>query len=347
MTSGFTPISFSLSGGGSLLTTRAVKEMEKILSQFASNWGASLSTLLTSKSIALSLEMVELIPYGQFVSRQGEESADFQIFEIEALESLCVWVCDRRLVTMVVDGMFGGHGRWPHASQLDRPLTPIEAKIRLRLWESLANAYESPWQAVLPQRLRPLREEKKARNLRLVSAQSPVYSAHLTLHLNRRDYRVSFCLPASQQLQTLWSDEAEQAQEAVWGKELRQQIRYAPIEATAIIARRKLTVSEMLQMTVGQVLDIDMDSSVDVQIDGVSVLSGRYGVKNEHYAVKVEQVLDNLERWTGSDHGVQEMPQPQTDAAKHPAMVPEPLQTAAAALKDFDQHLAGAEDAKK
>jgi flagellar motor switch protein FliM len=343
MNPGFTPISFPATGESHLPPTRAVKEMEKILSQFASNWKTSLSTLLSSQRIDLSLDTVELMPYGQFVSRQGDEAADCQIFEIEALESLCVWACDLRLVPMVVDGMFGGHGRWPHGSSIERSLTPIESKIRLRLWESLANAYESPWQSFLPQRLRLLREEKWVKNLRLASVQSPVYCATLSLHLNQKSFRVCFCLPVPQQLQSLWSDASEQAQEAVWGKELQQQIRRAPLEVTAIIASRRLTVSDLLKMTVGQTLDIDMAPSVDVKVDGISVFSGRYGVKNQHYAVKVEQVFDDIEKWVGSRQDQAQWP----DHAASQGLVPDPLQAATAAMRDFDQHLAGAEDAKK
>ena len=157
MEAGFTRINFPLADGTALAPARSLKEMEKILSQFAANWKVALETLLPSKSISVSLNKVDAIPYAQFVTRRAEAMADFQIFEIEALENLCVWGWDMRLVPMVVDGMFGGHGRWPQRIQTDRPLTPIEQRIRLRLWESLENAYETPWQTVLPQRLRALR----------------------------------------------------------------------------------------------------------------------------------------------------------------------------------------------
>jgi len=346
MAAGFTRINFPLADGTALAPARSLKEMEKILSQFASNWKASLGALLPSKNIVVSLMAVDAIPYAQFISRKGEEAADFQIFEIEALENLCVWGWDMRLVPMVVDGMFGGHGRWPQRIQTDRPLTPIEQRIRLRLWESLENAYETPWQTVLPQRLRALREESWAKNLRLVHANSAVYAADFTVQISHMSFQLSFCLPVSTQLQALWSDEVEPGHEAVWGKELRQQLRQAPLEATAVIARRQLTVSDLLQLTVGQVLPIDLEPMVDVQIEGVSVLTGRSGVKNQQYAVKVERVLDDLSRW--ADHQP-----PSTDSfasdGVSPAtqgFVPGPLKSVAEALKEFDQHVAGSDDAK-
>jgi len=343
MESGFTRIAFPLADGSERAPPRSVKELEKILSQFAANWKVALETLLPSKSIAVSLNRVDAIPYAQFVTRRDEAMADFQIFEIEAIESLCVWGWDLRLVPMVVDGMFGGQGRWPQRMQGDRLLTPIEQRIRMRLWESLANAYESPWQPVLPQRLKSLREESQVQNLRLVAANSPVYSAEFTLQFNQMLFKFVFCLPMANQLQALWSDEPQEESEAVWGHELRQQLRRAPMEATAVIARRKLTVSDLLHMTVGQVIPIDLEPKVDLQIEGLSVLSGRYGVKNHHYAVKVEQVLDDLERLLDRRKSPSDQPDP-SDPSNAQDFVPGPLQSVAQALKDFDQHVAGGRD---
>lgn len=340
----FSKISFPLTGGTVSSTSQEVRELEKMLGQFASNWERSLGALLSTKHLSVSLLQVSEVPFSDFVARNTDAS-DFQIFEIEALENLCVWGLDLRLVFVVVDCMFGGQGKLPVAGAVQRPWTPIEQRIRHRLWESLANAYEAPWQSLLPQRLHVLRQERLARNLRLTQEQSTVYSAEFSIELNQSTFGASFCLPVTQQLQALWSAQVSKgvAVDAVWGKELRRQLRQAPLEATALLAEQNITVGQLLQLSVGQVLSLDLRDSVDVRIEGRSMLSGRYGVKNNKYAVKIESVFDELdlllERQKLDENGFIENGQ----STSSQELLHSPLESVAEAFHDLDEQLASGE----
>lgn len=291
--------------------------------------------------IRVSLNSLRVLTFSEFV-QSNTQSLDYQVFEIQALESLCVWGLDQRLVSVVVDCMFGGQGKLSGLLTKQRPWTPIEQRIRQRIWESLSNAYETPWQTILPQRLHVLRQEQQANNLRLAQPESLVYAADFELGLNDARFMTSFCLPVSQQLQLLWTDPSETSipQEAVWGRELRQQLSRAPLEATAIIARKNLTVGQLLEMTVGQVLPIDVGTEVDLEIEGRSMLSGRYGIKNNKYAVKVAHVFDELERLLDQQKMIEVELPPKSVANNSQGFKTSPLQSAAEALNDFDQQVA-------
>lgn len=338
----FSKISFPLAGGTLSSVSQELREIEKILGQFASNWKRSLDALLSTKHVSVSLVQVSEVPFSDFVARKTDAS-DFQVFEIEALEGLCVWGLDLRLVSVVVDCMFGGQGKLPAPGVIQRPWTPIEQRIRHRLWESLANAYEAPWQSLLPQRLHVLRQEQLARNLRLTQSQSPVFAAEFSIELNHSTFTASFCLPVSPQLQALWSGQdgkSAAAGEAVWGRELRQQLKQAPLEATALLAEQAITVGQLLQLSVGQVLPLDLRHSVDVRIEGRSMLSGRYGVKNNKYAVKIDSVFDELDLLLERQKLDDSQTVDGSQFSSNEEFLASPLKSVAEAFQDFEQQVA-------
>jgi len=97
---------------------------------------------------------------------------------------------------------------------------------------------------------------------------------------------------------------------------------------------------------VGQVLPIDLGKEIDVEIEGRSMLFGRYGVKNSKYAVKVESVLDALDQLLDRQqmlHG--ESPEAANGSVS--AVMADPLQSVAEAFNGFDQQVAlGGRDGK-
>ena len=58
----------------------------------------------------------------------------------------------------------------------------------------------------------------------------------------------------------------------------------------AVLCEKELTVAQLLSLSIGQVLPIELAEPVRFMVDGVSMLSGRYGVRNGNYALKVEHI---------------------------------------------------------
>jgi hypothetical protein len=82
------------------------------------------------------------------------------------------------------------------------------------------------------------------------------------------------------------------SQPVAWSKSLQHQLHSTPVEAVAVLCEKELTVAQLLSLSIGQVLPIELSEPVRVMVDGVSMLSGRYGVRKGNYAVKVEHIND-------------------------------------------------------
>ncbi len=258
--------------------------------QFLAQWRQSLSALVPAV-VQIRPGDIHLKSYQQFLENVPA-LADIQVFEIEALQSLCAWSFDSRWVTTAVDCVFGGAGRIP-VRDLPRRVTHIELGVRQRLVESLATAYEAAWQAVYPIRLKTLRQEQQMGSLRLTSPQEVVLHAQFIIAFNRVELEVNLCLPR-RALDcfnlTSNNDGVENANSGAWSRSLQHQLHSTPVEAVAVLCEKELTVAQLLSLSIGQVLSIELSEPVRFMVDGVSMLSGRYGVRNGNYAIKVEHI---------------------------------------------------------
>jgi len=315
------------------------EQLDAMHMQFVTQWRQSMSTLIPAEIKILAGDM-QLKTYETFVL-EAPSFADIQVFEIDALQTLCAWSFDSRWVASAVDCLFGGAGKIP-IKESSRKLTHIELGIRQRLLETLATAYEAAWQNAYPIRLQNLRQEQQLSSLRLTSHKDVVLHAQFVVHLNLVELRVDLCLPKrALDWQTpsasSHSDETP-GQPAGWSRSLQHQLYAKPVDSVAVLCEKELSVAQLLSLSLGQVLPIDLSAPVRLMVDGVNLLSGRYGVRNGHYALKVEHMnspplapkMEDLDGATSGQYlGSLDIPaQAQTDLAN-----------AAQALSQLDQQI--------
>jgi flagellar motor switch protein FliM len=274
--------------------------------------------------------------------------ADIQVFEIDALQTLCAWSFDSRWVAAAVDCLFGGAGIIPIKERTGK-LTHIELGIRQRLLATLATAYEAAWQAAYPIRLQTLRQEQQLSSLRLTSHKDLVLHAQFAIHFNLLELRVDLCLPKRAldwQTPSVSAKSSENSgQPAGWSRSLQHQLYAKPVESVAVLCEKELSVAQLLSLSLGQVLPIDLSAPVRLMVDGVNMLSGRYGVRNGHYALKVEHMnavppVPKIEDFEGATSGQY------LGSLDVPAQAQTDLANAAMALSQLDQQIQKSEGDK-
>ena len=315
------------------------EQLDAMHMQFVAQWRQSMSTLVPAEIKILAGDM-EMKTYEAFVL-EAPSFADIQVFEIDALQTLCAWSFDTRWVAAAVDCLFGGAGIIPIRERSGK-LTHIELGIRQRLLETMATAYEAAWQTAYPIRLQTLRQEQQLSSLRLTSHKDMVLHAQFAIHFNLLELRVDLCLPKRaldwQTPSTSRNASETSGQPAGWSRSLQHQLYAKPVESVAVLCEKELSVAQLLSLSLGQVLPIDLSTPVRLMVDGVNLLSGRYGVRNGRYALKVEHMnqpplpapTEDFEGATSGQYlGSLDMPvQAQTDLAN-----------AAKALSQLDQQI--------
>ena len=315
------------------------EQLDAMHMQFVAQWRQSMSTLVPAEIKILAGDM-EMKTYEAFVL-EAPSFADIQVFEIDALQTLCAWSFDARWVAAAVDCLFGGGGIIPIKERAGK-LTHIELGIRQRLLATLATAYEAAWQTAYPIRLQTLRQEQQLSSLRLTSHKDLVLHAQFAIHFNLLELRVDLCLP-KRALDWQTPNASAKASEtsgqpAGWGRSLQHQLYAKPVDSVAVLCEKELSVAQLLSLSLGQVLPIDLSAPVRLMVDGVNMLSGRYGVRNGHYALKVEHMnqqplAPNPQDFEGATSGQY------LGSLDMPAQAQTDLANAAKALSQLDQQI--------
>ena len=315
------------------------EQLDAMHMQFVAQWRQSMSTLVPAEIKILAGDM-EMKTYEAFVL-EAPSFADIQVFEIDALQTLCAWSFDARWVAAAVDCLFGGAGIIPIKERSGK-LTHIELGIRQRLLETMATAYEAAWQTAYPIRLQTLRQEQQLSSLRLTSHKDVVLHAQFAIHFNLLELRVDLCLPKRaldwQTPNASVNASETPGQPAGWSRSLQHQLYAKPVESVAVLCEKELSVAQLLSLSLGQVLPIDLSAPVRIMVDGVNLLSGRYGVRNGHYALKVEHMNQpplppNTEDLEGATSGQY------LGSLDMPAQAQSDLANAAKALSQLDQQI--------
>ncbi len=85
-----------------------------------------------------------------------------------------------------------------------------------------------------------------------------------------------------------------------WVNLLSRQVQVAEVDLVATLASTDITLGRILKLKEGDVVGIEVPTTIEATVSGIPVAECRYGIVNEQYALKVEKVLAGAQEL--SDH---------------------------------------------
>ncbi len=316
-----------------------LESLQRLHEDFLAQWLQALRVLLPA-SVGVEIEQTGQKTYAEFL-RDCSPSIDIEVFEVEAWQALCAWCIDARWTAAAVDCLFGGGARLPIRADIARRPNAIELGVRRRLLDSLASAYEAAWAGTHPIRLQSLRSEDNLTNLRVAAAGDPILHLQLQFRINSLVLPVHACLPA-RCLQGLRKPALQGAAAvAAAGSAAAHEpaavagsgVMSAPVPLQAVLAHADLTVAQLMALSVGQVIPLQMREPVTLRVRGVQVGTGQHGVRNGRYAVRIE-ALDNQ-----ASAGSAGLPASDLSSTANAAQASDPAQQASRLLSSINLDL--------
>jgi flagellar motor switch protein FliM len=78
-----------------------------------------------------------------------------------------------------------------------------------------------------------------------------------------------------------------------WVSLLSKQVQAAEVELVANLGQTSMSLRQILNMRVGDVIPLDIPETLLAQVDGVPVMECRYGIMNGQYALKVLRMINH------------------------------------------------------
>ena len=246
------------------------------------------------RSTEISVGPIKVQKYSEFI-RNLVVPTNLNLVQVKPLRGTGLVVLDPNLVFLVVDNMFGGDGRF-HTRVEGRDFTPTEQRIIQGLLNVVFSEYEKAWKPVHEIKFEYVRSEMNTQFANIATPSEIVLSANFTVELSGNMADLHVCLPYSmiEPLRDTLNSSMHSEQAASdkrWTNLLHRQLKLAEVEMVAPLGKTQVTLRDIVNMKVGDVIPMNIDENVEAEIDGVPVVACRYGVHDGQYALKVDRFL--------------------------------------------------------
>ncbi|MCK9985096.1 MAG: flagellar motor switch protein FliM [Azoarcus sp.] len=248
------------------------------------------------RNAEVSVGPVKVQKYGEFV-RNLVVPTNLNLILAKPLRGTGLIVFDPNLVFIIVDNMFGGDGRF-HSRVEGRDFTPTEQRIIQGMLNVVFAEYTRAWAPVFKIEMEYVRSEMNSQFANIATPSEIVISASFSLEFGGSQADMHICFPYSMVepirdllYSTMQSDHL--SQDNRWISLLSRQLQNADVELVCNLGSAEVTLRDIVNMRVGDVIPIDVPKVLEAEVDGSPVLEVSYGRQGTNYAIKVERFIAN------------------------------------------------------
>jgi len=246
------------------------------------------------RSPEISVGSVKVQKYNEFI-RNLVVPTNLNIMSMKPLRGNGLFIFDPSLVFAVIDNLFGGDGRF-HTRVEGRDFTPTEQRIIARMLDVIQKEFITAWAPVFPLQPEYVRSEMHTQFANIANPSEIVVTSTFSIELGAGGGSFHVCIPYSTLepirdllYSSMQGDQAEPDKR--WVNMLKKQVQMAEVNLVAQLAKTQLTIGDIMELRVGDVIPIDIEKSVEAQVDQVPVFECTYGTSGGQYALKVEKAL--------------------------------------------------------
>ncbi|HZH57541.1 MAG TPA: flagellar motor switch protein FliM [Burkholderiaceae bacterium] len=271
-----------------------MQTLELINERFARRLrGALLSFMRRNADITVGNLRIQ--KYSDF-ERNLPVPSNLNMVALKPLRGTSLFTFDPNLVFLVIDSMFGGHGRYNTRVE-GRDFTTTEQRIIGRLLEITLESYRSAWENVFAIETEYIRSEMHTKFASISSGNEIVVVSSFQIEIGAAGGQLNICLPYSmiEPLRDLLTRPLQEGAgteiDQRWTNQLSREVRAAQVELVAEFAHIDMTVGELMRLQVNDILPVTIPEKVTAHVGGVPVLEGGYGTYNGKMALRVQKML--------------------------------------------------------
>ena len=225
------------------------------------------------------------------------------VVKITPLRGSTLIIIDPQLIFNSLDGFFGGSGSHAEVSGI-RDFTPTEVRVIQMILNCVFEDMKSAWEPVQPVSFAFLNSEVNPQFASIVDEDDLVIIKKITITMAHGVvgnlqivYPYASMNPIREQLRNQVVGESDIDNERVWNNYLKLSLEDVYLDIKSDLANPKISLLELRNLKVGDVIPFKMPETVAVKSQGISLFSGIYGSSNSHASVKImsETAIDNYE----------------------------------------------------
>ncbi|MFC0180014.1 flagellar motor switch protein FliM [Thorsellia kenyensis] len=253
---------------------------------------------LFRRSPEITLGPLKTMPYHEF-AKNLPVPTNLNLVNLKPLRGSTLFVFSPSLVFIAVDNLFGGDGRFPTRVE-GREFTPTEQRVIKRLLKLALEAYSDCWSAVYKIEPEFVRSESQIKFTNITSSPNDiVVTTDFNIELGNAMGEFSICIPFAmiEPIRELLKNpplENSQSEDELFKLQMKTELKSSKVELNVDFVNIPIRVNDILTLKKGDILPIDKPDLLTAYIDGVPVLTGKYGNHNGQYAIKVQDMMDSV-----------------------------------------------------
>ncbi|MDQ1213517.1 flagellar motor switch protein FliM [Pantoea anthophila] len=271
-----------------------MQSLEMINERFARQFRMDMFNLMRRNPDVTS-GTIRIQPYHEF-ARNLPVPTNLNLVHMNPLRGIALFAFSPHLVSMAVDSLFGGDGRFP--TKVDgREFTPTEQRIIRRIMSMAQSSYDEAWSAVFKLQTEFVRSESQIKFTNITSSPNDiVVTTSFSIEIGSDVGGLDICIPFSmieplRELLTNPPRENSHHENEQWHTMLSHQLRDTELELVAQLAEIPAHVSRIMKLKKGDVISLEKPEVIQVYSDGHPVFSGKYGLLNKQLAIKVDNMF--------------------------------------------------------
>ena len=267
--------------------------LEMINERFARYLRVSLFNMLR-RSPELSVGSIQMLKFSEYVHGLFMP-ASMNLVKVAPLRGTALFTFDPKLVFSLVDNYFGGTGQF-HTKIEGRDFTATERRVVHLVVEQVFVDLTEAWRTVCPVEFTYIGTEVNPHFANIVSPSEVVVVTVIDVEIEGGNgalhlaYPYSMIEPIREILDTgMQSDSIDKDER--WSLTLREEVEVAEVEIASTLTETTIPLSQLVSMSPGDVVPVELPDVVVATVEGVPVFRGRFGTSGGNLALKV---LENI-----------------------------------------------------
>jgi flagellar motor switch protein FliM len=247
------------------------------------------------RSSEVSSGAIKVTEYGEFLKTLSQPT-NINLIQIKPLRGTALIVIDPDLIFLFVDNFFGGDGRFQVKSS-GREFTPTEQRTIQRVLNIIFDSYSKAWDPVYKISMSFMRSEINTQFANIAGPTELVAITTFRIDIGAIGGLVNFCFPYSmiEPIRELLSNDLQGQSDNVdetWTDLMKQQLKSAEVEAIVDLCTFSTSLRKVIDMKVGDIIPVNLNSLIELKVDNVPILNGSYGQFEDQYAIRVENLIN-------------------------------------------------------
>jgi flagellar motor switch protein FliM len=238
--------------------------------------------------------VIQLVRHGDVLGQLGIPNY-LTLVNPRPLRGTMLFIADAHLVSWIVEGRFGGDGRFPVAIA-DREFSSFQQRTMRRVVERALEHFALAWQPIEVLSPEIVRHEINPQFAGIANSGEWIIVSTFDVKVGNGGGKLTICIPYAMLEplhDRLMTGAVKQAvdHDLRWSEALMTGVGQATMTLSVELAKIELTVRDLLALRPGSVLEIERPEEVAVEANGLPLFRGRWGRYGHRIGVRIGERL--------------------------------------------------------